>query len=551
MSTVLAAGLPTATGLTPSNGYLHAANLPQLSLTHVTEIANSSQTVRDWLSGHPKSHPTPAYNPTTHQWTVSYISTGPTTTQAQVIVDDRTAQIHETRTGPQVAWMMARGYWGAFGRHINDPWIWSGLCALFLVPLLDIRRIVSWRTVDLCVLLSFSLSLIWFNNGQIFTSVPLVSPPLVYLGCRLIWIANRRSKALGAAQISILGDQRLPPPSFRGWAPDWLLAAIAMLGIGLRYSLNAFDANVIDVGYAGVIGAHKIVAGAALYGHFPSDCAQCDTYGPATYLADIPFEIFAPWSGHWDSLPAAHAAASAFDILCILGLFVLGWRLSGQRLGLAFAAAWATFPFTAYALESNSNDALVAALLIWGMVFFSRPLGRGILLGLAIAAKFVPALLVVAWWRVPSGTRRNPWWYLGGLGIAALSTGWVILLGGVRGIPLFWHRTITYQVGRSSPFSLWGQHPALHPLQLLAMGIVAAGALAVWRWPRRRDLLSVVALSGALIIGLQLTMSYWFYLYIPWFLPFIFVATIPHWPPPASLSAEAAIEGAAVESDTG
>jgi hypothetical protein len=34
------------------------------------------------------------------------------------------------------------------------------------------------------------------------------------------------------------------------------------------------------------------------------------------------------------------------------------------------------------------------------------------------------------------------------------------------------------------------------------------------------------------MIGLQLTLNYWFYLYIPWFLPFVLVATVPHWPRP-------------------
>ena len=80
----------------------------------------------------------------------------------------------------------------------------------------------------------------------------------------------------------------------------WVLIAILALCVGLRYSLNAFDSNVIDVGYAGVIGAHRIVAGAAPYGNFPSNCGHCDTYGPATYLAYVPFEVASPWHGTWD-----------------------------------------------------------------------------------------------------------------------------------------------------------------------------------------------------------------------------------------------------------
>ena len=43
----------------------------------------------------------------------------------------------------------------------------------------------------------------------------------------------------------------------------------------------------------------------------------------------------------------------------------------------------------------------------------------------------------------------------------------------------------------------------------------------------------MTALSGALLIGLELTLTHWFYLYIPWFLPFALVAMVPDWPAPA------------------
>jgi hypothetical protein len=515
-----------------------SSDLPTLSMHTVLELANSSSAVRSWIHDHPVTRTTPQYDPTTHEWTVWYVSTnakGVETTQAQVFIDDNTAEIYETRTGPQVAWMMARGYWGAFGRHINDPWIWSALCAVFFIPLVDLRRLISWRTLDLLVLLSFSISLIWFNAGEIFTSVPLTYPPMVYLAVRMVLIGTRRARTLRARAAP---EEPLKPdarhrPGFRGWAPTWVLIAVLMVTLGLRYGLNAFDSNVIDVGYAGVIGAHQIVAGVTPYGTFPASCGHCDTYGPLTYIADVPFEVAAPWHGTWDSLPAAHAAASAFDVLCVLGLLTLGWRVGGLRVGLALAMAWAAFPFTAYALESNTNDALVAAMLIWGLVLAARPLARGVMLGLAIAAKFSPAILVLLWWRhpFPRGQRRRGWlWFGAGLVLAGVSTGWVILLGGIHGIHAFWTETIGYQLGRQTPFSIWGQYPGLRPLQVGLIALVAVAAIALVRWPRERDLLTLVALSGALMIGLQLTLTYWFYLYIPWFLPFVLVATVLDWP---------------------
>ena len=59
---------------------------------------------------------------------------------------------------------------------------------------------------------------------------------------------------------------------------------------------------------------------------------------------------------------------------------------------------------------------------------------------------------------------------------------------------------------------------------------VALFALFVAIRPRRLDLRGFAALSGALLIGMQLTVTHWFYLYIPWFVPFALVALVPEWP---------------------
>src|ERR671935_5518 len=71
----------------------------------------------------------------------------------------------EAWTGPQVAWKMARGYPGAFGgKEINSAALWLGFCALFFLGLADLRRPLSLRNLDLLALLSFSISLWYFNR---------------------------------------------------------------------------------------------------------------------------------------------------------------------------------------------------------------------------------------------------------------------------------------------------------------------------------------------------------------------------------------------------
>ena len=115
------------------------------------------------------------------------------------------------------------------------------------------------------------------------------------------------------------------------------------------------------------------------------------------FLAYVPFELIFPWHGTWDSLPAAHAAAITFDLLTVAGLLLLGRRLregrEGRTLGIALAYAWAAFPYSAYVLQSNTNDGLVAMLLVYSLLALRTPALRGALLGLATAAKFFPVAL--------------------------------------------------------------------------------------------------------------------------------------------------------------
>ena len=90
----------------------------------------------------------------------------------------------------------------------------------------------------------------------------------------------------------------------------------------------------------------------------------------------MPFEQIFGWSGTWDDLPAAHAAAIFFDLLAVALLFLLGRRMRGPTLGVALAYAWVSYPFTLFALESNSNDTLVAVLLLAALLAATLPLAR-------------------------------------------------------------------------------------------------------------------------------------------------------------------------------
>jgi hypothetical protein len=255
-----------------------------------------------------------------------------------------------------------------------------------------------------------------------------------------------------------------------------------------------------------------------------------------SYLAYVPAVAIFGWSGRWDALPAAHATSIALDLLTLVGLALVGHRLAGLRLAATLAFAWAAYPFTSYALLSNTNDALMPALLVWGFWLASSPGARGVASALAGWAKLASLLTVPLWATFPDGpTRRGLVRFGAGFGVATLAAFSVLLLEPdlAEAVRTFWERTVVFQVGRESPFSIWGwgqYHaagiPDLHALQRVvqAGAFVLAGVVAVV--PRRKGPLELAALTAAVLLAVQLSLTHWFYLYLPWVLPFVVLALL-------------------------
>jgi hypothetical protein len=506
------------------------ATAKRITAAEAITAANRDSTLRKEIQGHPDLGPSAAMKE--GHWEVAYFEGGDEL--ALVLVDAHSGKVLESWTGYQVNWKMARGYSGAFGHKLNAPYVFLPLCAIFLLGLVDWRRLWRVANLDLLVLLGFGVSHFFFNRAEIGVSVPLVYPALIYLLGRSLWI-GLRGRGEGLRPV---------------WPTMWLVVAALFL-MGFRVGLNVADAGVVDVGYAGVVGADRIVHGEPIYDNFPADVSQGDTYGTVNYLAYVPFERIWPYSGSWDDVPAAHAAAVVFDVATFVLLLLIGMRIrpgpEGQRLAATLAFGWAAYPYTAYVLESNSNDSLIAALLLATFLLAARPLARGAMLAAATWAKFAPAVLAPMYLtyrpaleappyqHAPSsgeGVRARPraqdtlarptlWALAGFIAITVLALLWPTIDPGLK---TFYDRTIASQAGRSSPFSIWGQAPSLEPIRIVLLALTGIASITFAFIPKRKSLVQLAALSAALLILLQLTLHHWFYLYIVWFYPLLLIA---------------------------
>ena len=251
---------------------------------------------------------------------------------------------YEVWTGPQVAWQLARGQPQAYGRKANaavravaDVRALPGRADRLAPAALDAHARPG-------VVLSFVASLCEFNQGDVFWSTPLIYPPMIYLAARMVVdrLAHRpRARSTSASAT----------------CSSWSGSIFALMGF--RLGLNNQDSNVIDVGYAGVAGASRLMDGVLPYGHMPDSDRQAVRRPllqrrPGRLHPDRrPLRVadrerrhlradgvprLRPggarrWAGAGSGtrLPAAHVAASAFDILAVVGLFVAGWRLASRR----------------------------------------------------------------------------------------------------------------------------------------------------------------------------------------------------------------------------
>ena len=217
---------------------------------------------------------------------------------ARVGIDDGTWQSNYAWTGDQVGWHMARGDYGAYGKQANYWYVWGTLAFFFAAAFWRTDKLLSLRNLDVLALLGFLVSHGFFRAGDSFWAVVLWYPPLLYLLGRTLLMGFGYGEKVGKTSN----------------LPTVVLFVLAARASGFVLALN-LDSRAIDVGYAGVVGADRILDGTLPYGNMPDDVGTGDTYGPLNYLIYVAVNVIFGLSGVWDFLPAAHAATlSAFIV---------------------------------------------------------------------------------------------------------------------------------------------------------------------------------------------------------------------------------------------
>jgi hypothetical protein len=207
----------------------------------------------------------------------------------------------------------------------------------------------------------------------------------------------------------------------------------------------------------------------------------------------------------------------------VVGLLMIGLRLFQDRTaGIAMATLYLLVPYTAFQI-GQLHHVWPTAFLVWAVYFYRRPVAAGWLLGLAAGTALFPALLFPLWFGFYArrGGGRFAVAFLTAMAVSVGVTALVLWLDGSGGFGV----TAALSLPDWQPWkvphteSVWtGAHWA-YRLPIFVAFVAFLAAVAVW--PSPKNLSHLIALSAAVLIGVQFWHADRGGAYVLWYLPLV------------------------------
>lgn len=414
-----------------------------------------------------------------------------------------------------------------------QPALLIGLAALFVLMagVAPVRRL---RNLDVAAALSLIAPVVLLQKRYVDASVLAAIPGLAYLMVRCA------VRAVGAPS-----TPRPAVPLLDALTPEWdvrrrvwalRLALVALAIVFVMVTVSSREA--VDVAYAVMEGATRLIHGVLPYGHMPGDVIHGDTYPLLGYLLYTPLAWLSPVGSTWNSVDLALGAAVVAALAVAWAVFraAAGARphrraprpAEHELAGLRAALTWLAFPPLLAAVSTGTSDVLLAAMIVMAVLLWRRP---GLACGLLAAGawfKLVPLALLPVRLAALRGRRLVRALVAIAL-VSAPLVGLLVALGGLSGPGAMLH-AMAYQLSRGSPQSLWAVLgiESLQPIgQAAALALVAAAAVRLAGRPEwEGETARLAALAAAVLIALQLSANYWAFLYLIWTVPAVVMSLL-------------------------
>lgn len=223
----------------------------------------------------------------------------------------------------------------------------------------------------------------------------------------------------------------------------------------------------------------------------------------------------------------------------VLGLIVLGRRhLNDVRLGIAMATMYLLLPCTAYQVHQVSH-VMPAALIIWSINYYHRPMIAGCCMGLACGTVFFPVFLLPVWMLFYG--RNGSLRFALALGcVAAVIVGSFALTS--ANFQSFIAQTIgsinwsVFQFQGGYGVGFWSNIDQVYRLPVVTAFLVLVALLTFF--PRQKNIEHLMAHSAAIVVATQLWYPQYGGIYVLWYLPLmltvVFRPRLAHLIPPES-----------------
>jgi glycosyl transferase family 87 len=413
-------------------------------------------------------------------------------------------------------------------RIAYEPGVLVFLAALFIL----MTAVSPWRRLrNLDVLLGLTLlaPVLLLQRHYIGASVIAALPGLLYLmgRCAVVSLGRARPTAPSKPVFDLL------TPNWEAWRRIRLLRILLLVMALIFVLVTVSSIDAVDVLYAVMEGATKIVHGVLPYGHLPGDVIHGDTYPLLSYLFYVPLAWLSPVQSVWDSVDLAlgvtviAALGIAWAIFKAVVANNRGDRGSGQPgrelAGLRSALAWLAFPPVLVIVSSGTSDVVLGAMLVVALLLWRRPGLCTALLAAAAWFKLAPLALIPV--RLAPLRGRRLMMALAGLAVVSVPmVGVLFALGGSSG-PMVMLHAISFQFSRGSPQSVWAALGirALQPVgEGVVLALIAAAVVRLRADPELgEDRQRMAALTVAILVGLQLVANYWAFLYLVWVFPLL------------------------------
>lgn len=423
-----------------------------------------------------------------------------------------------------------------FQYHAVSPTTWAYLSSLLMIGLFfKFNRLFSFRNLDLLLLIGLAPGLLFIHAGN---TMQLQRSDVEVAASEVDGIATPKTDELEgkSGPASLNTEAMVRGRSLTCWGYFWLLGIGGIWLIRLlvdtamvRRPLLAPNLTVGGLTFIGFFLFLFLMANVAAMR--PLDALD----NGEDQAANFPNARMDVLLAYQQKMGPGYSALNALPLptrktIVILahfaimsGLVLVGYRHFGNvDSGIAASTLYLMLPYTSQ-MTSRIDHILPAALLVWSIVFYRRPMFAGLFLGCACGCVYYPFFLLPLW--LSFYWQRGLWRFV--MGVIVVLSIMAVILGMVtestnlvadfqRMFGLF--RPVMEGLDGIWDLEIGGWDP-VYRLPILATFVAMSGTLAIW--PARKDLGTLLSCGAAMMLASQFWHGFGGGLYIAWYLPLL------------------------------